>query len=240
MKKIISLLATLGILLTLAPYIAVAESITIDPTNVGNIVMNAASTMTFGTTGVTLSAGGLSLNGASTSAAMYVAIADQILAATSDVNVFNTVASGYIGTTTLPANFLTLGKQFTVSGYGVFTTPALNTATANLKIAMASTSFTSVIASVATPSLIASASGWQYHFTYTCTVRTTGAAGTIRCDGTFFFDATASGTEAQAAIGGLGTINTTVPLEIRATNAWSTIAGGQSATEKQTNIIWNN
>lgn len=222
-----------------APIKLFGDSQTIDPTNVGNITMQSNATMCFSGGNTCLSTTGISVNSTVGSANMYTTYGDQTIASTADVNVFNTTASNYTGTTTLPANFLTLGKQFTAKGAGIFTTPIANSATASLKIKMASSTSVTV-ASVTSPALIQSAAGWPYHWEYTCTVRATGATGTLQCDGHFFFATTATGADTSADLSGSGKIDTTSSLAISATNAWSTVAGGQSATEKETSIDWDN
>lgn len=239
MKKI---LAIISLVCLLAPHaLVLADASTIDPNNVGNILMTNSATMGFGTTGTVLSSSGLVIAGIATSSAnMYTAIGDQAINTTADAQVFNTTAGGYVGTTTLPANFLTIGRKFTVTGAGVYSTPLANTSTATLKIQMASSTYAATIASVVTPALVQSASAWEYHWEYTCTVRSVGVTGTIQCDGVFYFSTTATGADTSADLSGLGTIDTTHSLTLKASNAWSTVSGGQAATEKETGIDWNN
>lgn len=235
------LLTLIAILAFITPTFTFADSVTIDPNNVGPIVMQNTATMTFGTTGTVLSSSGLSINGATSTANMYVAVADKVLASTADVSVFNTASGGYIGTTTIAANSLYIGKSFSVKGWGLYSTPALNTATALLKISMASTTFTSVITSATTAALVASAAGWNYNWNYDCTVRSIGTVGTIICDGIFNFALSSSGTTyASVDLMAVGNIDTTHALSVQATNAWSSVAGGQTATEQQTILNWNN
>lgn len=165
-------------------------------------------------------------NGRLTSVSMYVPTANQVMASTSDVSCFSGTGSG---SKTIAANTAYVGQTFQLTCSGWYTTPGLNTATLTAKIKWGST----VISSVTTPAFPSSANNLPFYATVLCTVISTGATGSMGCFGGLYYVTGLTG--ASYLFASLGTaspttINTTTSNALDGTGAWSSVAGGQTAT----------
>lgn len=168
----------------------------------------------------------------------YSALADKTINTISDVSAFNaTNGTGYVGTTTIPANYMKVGKKFTITGWGVYSTPALNTSTVTIKIKYGATT----VATVTTNALPAAATNLPFDFIADCTVRSVGATGTIVCNGMFNYATalTAAAATSNALVSGVVTIDTTAQSNIDVTGAWSAVTT-ETATVQQSSIDFKN
>lgn len=117
---------------------------------------------------------------------------------TADKAVTNTVTETSIvgtgtGSLTLPASFFVVGRTMKLIMSGVYSTVAVTGDTVTIKVKYGST----VIATVATTSLLAGASSlyWESELLITC--RSTGASGTVMTSGAVRYQITTAGGVAQ-------------------------------------------
>lgn len=165
---------------------------------------------------------------------IYAATADQTINTTSFVSAHSSTA---VGTITIPANWMTVGKKWHISGQGVYSTPIGNISTVTIQILYGAT----VIATVTTGALPASATNLPFHFDADCTMRAIGASGTEVCNGNFAYDTALTGVvETQnALISGAVTVDTTVASALDVQAKWSAVTT-QAATVQQSSIDFNN
>lgn len=158
---------------------------------------------------------------------ILISNAAQSIASTSDVSCFSATITG--PGATIPANGPYAGNTYRLICRGVFSTPLTSVGTLTAKIKWGATT----VSSVTSATLTASATNLPFYIDVICTIQTSGASGTMSCGGAFNY---------SAALIGLGpvlnnltttspvTINTTTNSKIDATLAFSSIAGGQTAT----------
>lgn len=164
--------------------------------------------------------------------ALFSSTASSTMASASDVSCFGT---GY-GGQTLPSNTVTNGTVFRLSCAGFYTTPAGNSATITVKIKISGVQ----IAAVTTPSLPASAVNLPWSLDEVCTVRSIGASAAMICAGGLSTASALSGaamTYDDLSMTTPATFSTQSPFSLDATMAWSTIAGGQTATGTLATLI---
>ena len=130
-----------------------------------------------------------------------------------------------------------VGKKFTITGFGVYSTPIANTSTVTIKIKYGATTVTSVT----TGALPASATNLPFTFNADCTVRSIGATGTVICNGMFDYATALTGIvkTTNALISNTVTIDTTAQSNIDVTGAWSAVTT-QTATVQQSSIDFKN
>lgn len=146
-----------------------------------------------------------------------------IFTQTADATVTNTVTETSIlgtgvGTKTLPANFLVAGKSVRIRVGGVYSTP-IGTPSIVIKVKLGTT----VIATVTTTSLLASASSLEFDGEVFITCRTTGASGTVMTHGDIEYATGITGTIAVDSLnngGATTTVDTTASKAIDVTVTW--------------------
>ncbi len=161
---------------------------------------------------------------------IYISIGDQTINTTTETSGFSGTC---IGTTTIAANFFTAGKKFRMEGNGIYSTPLGNVSTIQINVKYGST----VVGTVTTGSLPASASNLPFYFWINCTVRTIGVSGSMICNGTFAYDTALTGiVETQnAIISNATTVNTTASKTLDVTATWSAVTT-QTAIVQQSSI----
>lgn len=169
----------------------------------------------------------IGMNGGQPPSTTYVSGASQVMATTSDVSFFSSTGAG---TQTIPANGPYAFNSFMLRASGVYTAPTVNTATATIKIKWASTTIASI-----TTNALGQATNAPFSFVANCTIQSiaTPSASTIVCRGNFSFMTGVLGLSPTANIiqtTSPVTIDTTVNSKLDATLAWSSVAGGQTAT----------
>lgn len=165
---------------------------------------------------------------------MFTATADSVINTTGATTGLGTG----IGTKTIPANYLKAGKHFTIWGVGYYSTPIGNVSTVTLAVKYGSVT----LATVTTAALPSSATNLPFNFREDCTVRTTGATGTVVCNGTFDYSTALSGvvkTSNDLSSVGTVTIDTTAASALDVTGLWSAVTT-QTATVQQSSIDWSN
>jgi hypothetical protein len=175
----------------------------------------------------------LSMAGGTAPSTIYVPTASQTIASTSDVSCFSSTGQG--PGATIAANGAYVGNAYRLHCSGVYTTPIGNTATLTAKIKWAATT----IATATTGALPVSATNLPFWFDAFCVIQTIGATGTIVCWGNLTYSTALIGVAALSNIlqtTSAITIDTTASSKIDATAAWSTTAGGQTATAIEGNI----
>lgn len=137
-----------------------------------------------------------------------------------------TLAGTGIGSLTLPANFLTVGKTLKLRAWGVYGTKAPAVGTFDIRFKYGSTTLITL-----SPTLTGSLTNqmWEAEFELTC--RTTGATGTVFPQGEveLFTSTTASGL-IVAGPTGTTTINTTASSKIDITADWGTSNASNTIT----------
>lgn len=176
-------------------------------------------------------------NGGYLSHTIFSATATQTINTASETSCFS--ATG-VGSQSVPLAAFKIGSKFHIQCGGAYTTGVASVATVLMKVKFGST----VIASFTTPALPTSASALGFKLDETCTVRTTGASGTVVCTGAL--------TYASAAIGGAPVWNpivsagaVTVDLSgtttlMDATNTLSSIVSSPSASVYEASIVQEN
>lgn len=158
-----------------------------------------------------------------------------IFTATADKTSTNTTSDSSIvgsgtGSTTMPTNFLTVGKTIRIRIGGIYSTP-ITGATATVKIKLGST----VIASVATTALLSNASGLMFDGEVVFTCRTTGGSGTVMTHGYVEYQTGVAGTLAMDALNNAGAttvVDTTASKVIDVTVSWDTAVSTKIVTSK--------
>lgn len=170
----------------------------------------------------------LSMAGGTAPSTIWSTTARQTIASTSDVSCFS--ATGQGPGLTIPANGAYAGNQYQLNCSGVYSVPALNAATVVFKLKWAATS-------VATSGSIlpssAVATNLAFTMQATCTVISIGASGSMECLGQVCFSAGLVGAALSCGYfitPSAQTIDTTAASKIDVTAAWSSVAGGQTAT----------
>lgn len=160
---------------------------------------------------------------------LYTATADATIATTGDLSCFGTG----VGSQTIPANSVAIGTKLRLSCSGVYTAPAANTATMIVSIKFGAASVASS-ASVALPVLTNGA----IYAEANCTVRSLGAAGSFVCSGNFYTANSAAAGIYWKSVGPAAptAIDTTAASKVDLTLAWSSVAGGQTATFQQASL----
>lgn len=158
---------------------------------------------------------------------IWSAQARQTIASASDVSCFSATGSG--PGLTIPANGPYAGNQYLLTCKGVYSVPNLNVATLTAKIKWGSTTVVSVTA----PAIAVLTTNFPFTANASCTVLTSGASGTMECFASLCFSTVLTNIAplCSFAITSSGvTIDTTVSSKIDMTAAWSSIAGGQTAS----------
>lgn len=162
-------------------------------------------------------------------AGLFMQTADQtITGTTTETTIFGTG----IGSKTMAANTLTIGKVINIIVSGVFTTPV---AAGNLTIRVKFGSTTIATGTIST--LINSATNAGIQFNVTITTRTTGASGTVVVDGSVGYDTTGVLTRNFVALNNAGatsTIDTTASQVIDVTAQYATGTGNTLKTTTAT------
>ncbi len=125
-----------------------------------------------------------------------------------------------VGTKTLPSNFFTIGKTIRLRVGGVYSTP-ITGATATIRVKYGSTT----LATIATTSLLASASNLEVDGEVLITCRTTGGTGTVITHGDIEYLTGVTGTIAVDPLNNAGattTIDTTTTNALDVTIQWDT------------------
>lgn len=175
----------------------------------------------------------LSMAGGTAPSFIWIPTATQTIG-TSDTSCFSATGQGPGQTITPSTNPVApyVGNMFNLYCQGVFTAPAVNTATVTAKVKWGST----VVASVTSSALASSVTNGQWQFQALCeviTISATPSASTVMCGGTFQF--------ASGLVGAALTVNgfqSLTPVSVDTTAAFkpdltlllSTTAGGQAMT----------
>lgn len=135
-----------------------------------------------------------------------------------------------IGSVTLPAGFLAVGKRIRIAGGGVFSTILVP---GNVTVRMKLGSVT--VASVVISNILSSASNNAFQFTGSVTCRTTGASGTVVTDGNASYETglLSRGFAPLNNAGATATVDTTTSKALDVTVQWAT--GSASNTMTVTN-----
>lgn len=170
----------------------------------------------------------LSMNGGTTPSVICVTTTNATIASTSDISLFS--GTQPTGTTqTIPANGAYAGNTYRILCRGLYTTPLVSAGTATFKVKWGST----VLASVTTATLTASATNFPFELDVLLTIRTTGSTGSIMCTGHVECATALTGVSTvfnNLSIGSVATIDTTVNSVLDATMSFSSIAGSQTAS----------
>lgn len=156
---------------------------------------------------------------------MAYSATDAIFTGTADKTITNTtsetsaVPTG-VGTTTLSGDFWQPGVSIRVKGYGVYSTPAITGGTATIKVKLGST----VVATIATSSLLIGASSLAFAFEVVITCRTAGASGSVIVAGHVNYQVASSARVFDNLDNGgaTTTVDTTVSHAIDVTVTWDT------------------
>lgn len=137
-----------------------------------------------------------------------------------------TIIGTGIGTVTLAASFLTVGKTLRVRAYGFYGTKAAPVGTFTLKLKYGTTVLITI-----SPTLTASLSNQQWEATFDITCRTTGATGTVFAQGSanFWTVATTAG-PINAVTTSTTTIDTTTSNKLDLTVQWGTSNASNTIT----------
>lgn len=137
-----------------------------------------------------------------------------------------TIAGSGIGSLTLPANFITVGKTFKLRAWGVYGTKAAPVGTFTLRFKYGSTTLISLA-----PTLTASLTNqmWEIEAEFTC--RTTGATGTVFPQAELnLFTSTTAGGLIVAGPTATTTIDTTASSKVDITVQWGTSNANNTIT----------
>lgn len=160
--------------------------------------------------------------------------ARQTIASTGDVSCFSATGGG--PGLTIPANGPYAGNQYLLTCNGVYSVPNLNVATLTAKVKWGATT----VASVTVPAVAILTTNYPFMASAQCTIITAGASGSMECFASVCF-ATALTAIAPlcsyAITASAVTIDTTVSSKIDMTAAWSSVAGGQTASTTVANAI---
>lgn len=163
---------------------------------------------------------------------LFIGTADKTIANTSTETTL--CASSFVGTKTIPANFLQIGKTFRFYLSGYYSTKATTVGSLTFKIKYGSTVIASVVIATGDMELNASNYLWSISGCFTC--RTTGATGTIMGQGAFRHQAGApgTGTDPEHVVAMLNTsavtIDTTASSALDVTAQWGTANASNTIT----------
>lgn len=150
---------------------------------------------------------------------------DVLFMGTADKTVTNTTTetSGIptgVGSTSLQADWWEVGKSLRLKAYGVYSTPAITGGTVTIKVKLGST----VIATVATSSLLIGASSAAFHFEVTITCRSVGASGSVICGGAVDYEVASAARvfDNLDNDGATTTVDTTTAAAVDVTITWDT------------------
>lgn len=132
-----------------------------------------------------------------------------------------------VGSLTLPANFLTVGRTIRIKGGGIYSTLITP---GNLTVRVKYGGVT--IASVVVGTLLGSASNAGFDFECVITCRSIGASGTVVCAGLINYAASGSNRLADYINTGTGTttVNTTTSNALEVTIQWSSASASNTLT----------
>lgn len=147
---------------------------------------------------------------------MYTATSAQTVNTSTETSLFATAKTG---TTTVPANWSTVGRTFVLAGKGVYSTPAGNVETVTGKLKYGATQ----VATITTAAFPASATDQPFRFNVTCTVYTVGTTGTLSCDGELEYQTVLSGTNIWVT-NALGTASTPATVDFTTKSDWNVTA----------------
>lgn len=137
-----------------------------------------------------------------------------------------TLAGSGVGTLTMAANFLTVGKTFKVRAWGVYSSKAAPVGALTFRLKYGTTTLVTLA-----PTITASLTNqmWEAEFNLTC--RTTGATGTVFAHGEIqvFTSTTASGFIVSAPTATV-TIDTTASSKLDITAQWATANASNTIT----------
>lgn len=144
-----------------------------------------------------------------------------------------TLLGSGVGTTTLPANFFTVGKTVRIKMSGSYSTP-IGVPSATIKIKLGSTT----LATITTTSLLSGASDKGFSGEIIITCRSTGASGTAMIDGFISYQGASSVRIFQDvnSAGSTPTIDTTAANALDVTLAWDAASSSRSATSFVTTV----
>lgn len=165
---------------------------------------------------------------------IWSATARQTMASASDVSCFSATGNGR--GLTIPANGPYAGNQYLLNCIGVYSVPNLNAATVTAKVKWGATTVTSVVV----PAIAVLTTNFPFSATASCTIITPGATGTIECVASMCFSAALTAIAplcSYAITASPVTIDTTTASKIDMTAAWSTVAGGQTASTIISNAL---
>lgn len=160
---------------------------------------------------------------------IFATTASSTINSSSDVSCFGTGAGAG---TTIPANGPYIGNTYRLICRGIYTTPAVNLSTSTVKIKWGATT----VASVTTAALTSSATNLPFSIDVICTIRTTGASGSMICGGSFQYAGALTGIATvfnSLSIASVATIDTTVSSKIDATMA----INGSLTTQTASGIV---
>lgn len=145
---------------------------------------------------------------------------------TSDATVTNTtnettiIGTG-VGSLTLPADFLIVGRTIRLRVGGVYTTPAIATPSVLIKVKVG----TAIVATVTTSGLLSGATNLEFDGEVLVTCRSTGSSGSVATHGDIEYSTGVGGTISVDSLNNAGavtTVNTTLSNVINVTVAWDT------------------
>lgn len=160
---------------------------------------------------------------------IFATTASSTINSSLDVSCFGTGAGAGA---TIPANGPYIGNTYRLICRGIYTTPAVNLSTSTVKIKWGATT----VASVTTAALTSSATNLPFSIDVICTIRTTGASGSMICGGSFQYAGALTGIATvfnSLSIASVATIDTTVSSKIDATMA----INGSLTTQTASGIV---
>lgn len=119
-------------------------------------------------------------------ASVFVASSSQTITnTTTETSAF----SAGFGSKNLYSDWFKVGNTLRVTGYGVYSTPAVVGGTVTIRVKLGSTT----IASVATSALLVGASSAAFHFEVMITIRAIGVSGSVVCGGAVDYEVASAG-----------------------------------------------
>lgn len=156
---------------------------------------------------------------------IYTLASSVVSNTTSDTNCYSGATSGGPGAT-IPANGPYVGNTYRLTCRGVFTTGALNTATATIKIKFGSVT----VASVTTAALPISLTNFQFLVDEECVFYSVGSSGTIACNGDAKFWTTANSSLVAPPAVYITTAQTPATINTTTSNAWQITSAFSNTT----------
>lgn len=186
---------------------------------------NTMAILSVGTDGQLLVADSTASNGIKWSdRTLFIGTADKTV--TNTVTETSIVPTG-VGSLTLAANYLTVGKTIRMRIGGIYSTPVASTPSVLIKIKLGTT----VIATVTTTGLLAGASSLEFDGEILITCRSTGASGSVMVHGDIEYATGIGGTISVDPLnnsGAVTTVDTTASKLLDTTITWDSATASRS------------